>query len=161
MIQFTETVLAALKAHAVDEYPYECCGYITGTDDPETWAAHRCRNIQNELHARNPEQYPRDARTAYVFSEEDMKQLFFNEFDQPDERVVGFYHSHPDYPAYFSDKDRMEALTDWIEPEPFYLVLSVIDRSVDDMKTFVWNGQTETFDERICADDTARHIEDK
>ena len=153
MMRCTAKVIEGLRAHAVDEYPYECCGYLTGTDDPEPWIVHRCRNIQNELHARDPEQYPRDARTAYIFHEEDMKQLFYNEYEDPDERIVGFYHSHPDHAAYFSEKDRKEALTDWFEPEPFYLVLSVSENSINDMKAFLWNEQTETFDEQLCLDD--------
>ena len=159
MIRCTARVMEGLRTHAMDEYPYECCGYITGTDDPETWIVRRCRNMQNELHARDPEQYPRDARTAYIFNEEDMKQLFYTDFEDPDKRVVGFYHSHPDHPAYFSEKDRMEALTDWFVPEPFYLVLSVGENSVSDMKAFVWNERTETFDERFCLDNATSHTE--
>ena len=147
MIRIPASVQTDMETHALDEYPFECCGYLTCAGDPDTWAVHRCRNIQNELHVRDPERYPRDARTAYVFSEEDMERLFFGEFDRSDERIIGFYHSHPDHPAYFSEKDRMEALVDWIQPEPFYLVISVIEGSVRDMKMFSWNEQTQAFDE--------------
>lgn len=147
MIRMPRSVYEAMSAHATDEYPDECCGYITGTDDPATWTPHRCRNIQNELHARDPEQYPRDARTAYVFSQEDMTALFYGNFVPADARVIGFYHSHPDHPAYFSEKDRQEALTDWLDPEPGYLVMSVIKGRVEDMKWFQWAADRDTFDE--------------
>lgn len=139
-------VYEVMCAHAVADYPYECCGYITGTDEPETWVVHRCRNIQNELHERNPVQFPRDARTAYVFSEEDMERLFYGAFSPPDAQVIGFYHSHPDHPAYFSEKDRMEALTDWLDPEPVYIVLSVKEGTVRDSRAFQWIGDRQAFE---------------
>lgn len=156
MIRIPQTLRADMEAHAVDEYPNECCGYITGTDDPVSWLVHRCRNIQNELHAQNPGRYPNDARTAYVFSAEDMEHLFFGASDRPEERVIGFYHSHPDHPAYFSEKDRMEALVDWIQPEPFYLVISVLDGTAREMKAFSWSEQTRTFDELEISYDMIR-----
>ena len=147
MIRIPHGVYADMAAHAAHEYPDECCGYITGTDNPVNWTVHRCRNIQNELHARDPEQYPRDARTAYVFSQEDMAALFYGEYESPDARVIGFFHSHPDHPAYFSEKDRLDALTDWLDPEPGYLVLSVIKGFVEDLKWFQWRADGEIFEE--------------
>ncbi|MBI4553765.1 MAG: M67 family metallopeptidase [Candidatus Latescibacteria bacterium] len=147
MIVLPVAVREEMFVHAVEEYPSECCGYLTGTDDPASWVAYRCRNIQNELHARDPHQYPRDARTAYTFSKEDMERLFFGETSSPDDRVVGFYHSHPDHPAYFSDEDRTHALVDLIRPEPFYLVISVINRVVQGMRAFVWDEQQQQFQE--------------
>lgn len=144
-IRLSRAVYDEIRAHAVETYPYECCGYITGTDDPATWTVHRCRNIQNELHARAPEQYPRDARDGYTFSKEDMERLFFGDFGDPDARVVGFYHSHPDSRAYFSDEDRKNALVEFLQPEPFYLVASVIDGTVRDIKAFSWVETRQTF----------------
>lgn len=149
MILLPVSLREAMFAHAVDEYPYECCGYLTGSDDPASWVAYRCRNIQNELHARDPQQYPRDARTAYTFSKEDMEQLFFGETDNPADRVVGFYHSHPDHPAYFSDEDRTHALVELIHPEPFYLVISVMKRVVHGMRAFIWDDETQQFREVV------------
>lgn len=147
MIRIPHSAYADMSAHAANVYPYECCGYITGTADTATWTVHRCRNIQNDLHARDPRQYPRDARTAYVFSQEDMTALFHGEFEPPDARVIGFYHSHPDHSAYFSEKDRLDALTDWLDPEPGYLVLSVLKGRVEDLKWFQWGPDRETFEE--------------
>lgn len=138
MLRLPRSVYDGMAAHAVEEYPRECCGFLTGTDDPDSWRVHRCRNIQDELHAKDPAQYPRDARTAYVFSREDMERLFFGTFEPPGARVLGFYHSHPDSPAYFSKKDRMEALTDWLDPEPGYLVLSVAGETIGEIKMFRW-----------------------
>ncbi len=156
MPRLPRTVYEGMAAHAVAEYPKECCGFLTGTDDPanpanpvdsESWRVHRCRNIQDELHAKDPAEHPRDARTAYAFSRADMERLFFGEFDPPGARVQGFYHSHPDAPAYFSEKDRMDALTGWLDPEPGYLVLSVTKDAVSDIKMFRWVDDETGFEE--------------
>ncbi|MXY49481.1 MAG: hypothetical protein F4Y38_09350 [Gemmatimonadetes bacterium] len=171
MLRLPRTVYEGMAAHAVAEYPRECCGFLTGTGgldspdrpddptepmdpvgqvesiDPESWRVHRCRNIQDELHAKDPAEHPRDARTAYAFSRADMERLFFGEFDPPGARVQGFYHSHPDAPAYFSEKDRMDALTGWLDPEPGYLVLSVTKDAVSDIKMFRWVDDETGFEE--------------
>ena len=147
MLKLPQAVYDTMVAHAVEDYPNECCGFLTGTDEPKSWRVHRCTNIQNELHAKDPVSYPRDARTSYVFSRPDMETLFFGEFEPPDARVLGFYHSHPDQPAYFSEKDRLEALTDWLNPEPSYLVLSVTAETVTDIKMYRWEVQKTEFKE--------------
>lgn len=171
MVRLPRNVYEGMAAHAVAEYPRECCGFLTGTGglddpdgsvdsagsvgpvdsvglvDPESWRVHRCRNIQDELHAKDPAEHPRDARTAYAFSRADMERLFFGEFDPPGARVQGFYHSHPDAPAYFSEKDRMDALTGWLAPEPGYLVLSVTKDAVSDIKMFRWVDDETGFEE--------------
>ena len=171
MLRLPRTVYEGMAAHALAEYPRECCGFLTGTGglegpdgpadptepvdpvdpvesiDPESWRVHRCRNIQDELHEKDPTGHPRDARTAYAFSRADMERLFFGEFDPPGARVQGFYHSHPDAPAYFSEKDRMDALTGWLDPEPGYLVLSVTKDAVSDIKMFRWVDDETGFEE--------------
>lgn len=165
MFRLPRTVYESMAAHAAAEYPRECCGFLTGTGgpvdpggpdgpvdpggpvDPESWRVHRCRNIQDELHAKDPAEHPRDARTAYAFSRADMERLFFGKFDPPGARVQGFYHSHPDAPAYFSEKDRMDALTGWLDPEPGYLVLSITKDGVSDIKMFRWVDQETGFEE--------------
>ena len=168
MVRLPRNVYEGMAAHAVAEYPRECCGFLTGTGglddpdcsvdpdgsidpvgsvDPASWRVHRCRNIQDELHAKDPAEHPRDARTAYAFSRADMERLFFGEFDPPGARVQGFYHSHPDAPAYFSKKDRMDALTGWLDPEPGYLVLSVTKNAVSDIKMFRWVDDDTGFEE--------------
>lgn len=145
MLPLPRAVYDNMAAHAVEEYPQECCGFLTGTDDPDTWRVQRCTNIQNELNAKDPAQYPRDARTAYVFSRVDMERLFFGRFESAGARVIGFYHSHPDQPAYFSEKDRMEALTDWLDPEPGYLVLSATGDTVTEIRMYRWVGHETGF----------------
>ncbi|MFL6129962.1 MAG: Mov34/MPN/PAD-1 family protein, partial [Mycobacteriales bacterium] len=54
-----------IYAHARREHPNECCGIVYGPKaQPVAARAVACVNIQNELHAEDPVQNPRDARTA-------------------------------------------------------------------------------------------------
>ena len=59
--------LDRIRSQAEAEYPAECCGVVLARPGPD--AAQRlllpCRNAQDELHARDPVRFPRDARTAY------------------------------------------------------------------------------------------------
>ena len=60
-MEIPEEILAECQAHGVDAYPEETCGFISGNrDDPNSletvWPM---RNIMNELHEKDPAQYPR------------------------------------------------------------------------------------------------------
>lgn len=148
MLSIDERVLAAMRTHAEEGFPEECCGVVFAT--PEGQLVRRMTNVQNRLHAADPVAYPRDARTAYQM---DPRELFEvnRDGDQPGWRILLFYHSHPSHGAYFSDTDKARAL--WGEPpdaEPaypgaVYVVLSVYDRAVRDVKGYAWNDATRDF----------------
>ena len=57
-------ILAECHEHGVEAYPEETCGFVVGnkdeTDSLET--VYPMRNIMNELHEEDPEQYPRTGR---------------------------------------------------------------------------------------------------
>jgi len=134
-------ILAAVYAHAQEEYPFECCGAIWQVDDPAgpRWEALRCTNAQNELHAREPDRYPRDARTAYVISARELLAIH-RRAEERGQRLAWLYHSHPDADAYFSDEDvAMAAPFDEPSyPGVAYLVVSVRGgRAVTD-RCFDW-----------------------
>ncbi|RMG99227.1 MAG: sulfurylase [Deltaproteobacteria bacterium] len=99
-------VLAEVYDHARAEYPNECCGYLIGDgDDVEVV---RCTNRQDELHATDPETFPRTARTAYQIAGRELLALV-RSFDS-DRPATIIYHSHPDVGAYFSEEDTRAAL---------------------------------------------------
>jgi len=96
--------LLEVYAHARCCYPEECCGMILDS------AVRPCRNVQNELHRRNPIAFPRTASEAYCFDAED--QLWLLESADSSTPVRAIYHSHPDSGAGFSETDRALALHD-------------------------------------------------
>ncbi len=133
--------LAIIGQQAVEEYPRESCGVIVARGAERRLT--RCRNVQDELHARDPVRHPRDARTAYYIDPQDLLRLGRLEAEGFAVRVI--YHSHIDAGAYFSETDRRQALmgSEPIYPEAIYLVTSVLgpaDRArVDATVGFTWD----------------------
>ena len=58
----TPTEAAAIKQQASAEYPNECCGVILTRGAERRIVA--CRNVQDQMHARDPITFPRTARNA-------------------------------------------------------------------------------------------------
>ena len=97
MFELNETALASVTNHAVETYPEECCGVILGGDGGDE--VHRLVNIQNRLHATDPETFPRDARIAYTMDRKELDTVL----EQGERRGMSLkavYHSHPDHDAY-------------------------------------------------------------
>lgn len=157
-----ESAFLEMVRHAEETYPEECCGILLEEEDG-TQRVYRCRNIQNELHAADPEKYPRDARTAYVIDPQDLLRAS-HEADRTGARFAAFYHSHPDHGAYFSAEDRRQAVSEeWGEPfypETCYLILSVQGGKFAALKAFDWDPDRVDFVEvpvRREPDPTRQH----
>lgn len=139
----TPAELEAVRRQAVEEYPHESCGVIlVGEADRRLLP---CRNIQDELHARDPERHPRDARTAYYIDPPDLLRI--GRLEVEGYAVAVIYHSHVDVGAYFSETDRRQALASGepLYPEAAYLVTSVINRRVEATAAFRWDGARRDF----------------
>ena len=141
--------LDEIHLHAVEEYPYECCGIVVGNpDDNQDNVVYRCENIQNKLHEKDPENFTRDARTAYNISALELQKLLSKASSKGWVFKV-LYHSHPEHDAYFSEEDTRMALFDGekpIYPGTQYLVVSVYNEKVRDQALFGWNPGTKTFE---------------
>lgn len=136
-LRLERRALDEVLTHARETQPDECCGVIVaraGRD--EVW---RMRNVQNELHARDPVTHPRTAHTAYALGREDIERL-----DAAAPKVI--YHSHTKNGAYFSGEDRARAMfmDDPTYPEVAYLVVSDA-RSEGEAKAFRWDARARDF----------------
>jgi proteasome lid subunit RPN8/RPN11 len=104
---FPAQVLAEIRAHGAEAYPYECCGALIAVDGavveafrlPNTTAAGARRRLRIR---------PSDYRQAEARADERRGAL------------AGFYHSHPDHPARPSQHDLDHA---W--PNLIYVIVSV------------------------------------
>ncbi len=114
-----------IRAQAAEEYPHESCGVILARGAERKLL--RCRNAQNELHARDPQ--PKDL-------------LRIGDLEREGFGVAVIYHSHVDAGAYFSETDRRQALVggEPAYPTAVYVVTSVLAGRVDAMAAFRWNG---------------------
>lgn len=131
--------LAAMYAHARQDYPNECCGIVFGPKDaPVADRAVACANIQNQLHAEDPVTHTRDARTAYNLGAGDIFKLQKSLRGDAPAKIV--YHSHVEVGAYFSDTDQAAAQ---MEGEPTYpveyVVIDVRQAGIGGAAQFAWD----------------------
>lgn len=143
-ISLGASTVADLEGNAVETYPDECCGLILRRSGAEV--VRRIRNIQNDLHGRDPARYPRTSRIAYSMDGKELLDVL-NEVDRDGWTVAAFYHSHPDHAAYFSEEDRERALWDGqpLYPDTAYLVIALDADGVREIKAFHWDGEAKTF----------------
>lgn len=130
--------------HALQEYPDECCGIVTGDSDMQR--VHLCENIQDRLHTEDPGRYQRDARTAYIIERSRFDDILSHAKENGEE-IIAFYHSHPEHEAYFSEED-FAAQTVFGEPEfpdVLHVVVSVMNDKIHDMKCYKWDGSVQVF----------------
>jgi adenylyltransferase/sulfurtransferase len=98
-------LLEEIYRHAAEAYPDECCGFVRRSGE-----VHRAVNQQDALRAQDPAHWPHSAREAYSLSPDDLYLLGMSFFS--DDPAIVVYHSHPDVGAYFSEKDRADAVHD-------------------------------------------------
>ncbi len=139
---FTPGQIRRMVAHAESAYPRECIGVLTGLrEKPEEIALNRLTNKLDELFKQDPERYRRDARTGYFV---DPKEVFtlVTRTQQEGNKILAFYHSHPDHESYFSQEDLAAAVM-WGEPvypDAVYVVISVFGGTAKEARVFAWDG---------------------
>lgn len=142
MLTLTHALCDALFDEAIAAWPNEACGVVIGPrDDPHKQRFVRFDNLQDRLHALDPEAYPRDARTAYAMDPLRLDRML-RDAESRGEALIAVVHSHPQHPAYFSATDRVAAAPFGAPsfPEAAQLVVSVHDRVVRELRAFAWDG---------------------
>ncbi|MGA2438935.1 MAG: M67 family metallopeptidase [Acidobacteriaceae bacterium] len=100
MLHLSFSDYSALRAHGEETYPHECCGVLLGNSTPE---GNRVRQIVRAGNTRTDRAHDR-----YNIAPEELIRI------QRQARtlgldIVGFYHSHPDCAAQWSQTDFAEA----------------------------------------------------
>ena len=95
----------ALRAHGEETYPNECCGVLLGKNTPGN-GTEAMNPVQQIVHACNTR--TDSAPNRYHIAPQELVKI------QRQARglgldIVGFYHSHPDHPAQWSQTDFAEA----------------------------------------------------
>jgi MoaD family protein len=135
--------LEAIRRQAVEEYPRESCGVIL--EQRQLRRLVRCRNIQDDLHAKDPQRHPRDARTAYFIDPKDLLRI--GRLEGEGYEIAVIYHSHVDAGAYFSPTDRQQAQIggEPTYPAATYLVTSVMAGRAEAVAAFRWSPSERDF----------------
>ncbi len=143
-LTLTQQAWEEISSHAVETFPEECCGVILHKG--KTDAARPLKNIQNSLHALDPQTYPRDATIAYAMDVKELESLI-QVAEDAGAKIKAFYHSHPNHEAYFSDEDKAFACPfgEPTYPESVQIVISVYDGAVKRIAAFAWSEEKKNF----------------
>lgn len=141
---FTKQVCDEISRHAAQAFPEECCGVVL--HNGKNYEARRCTNIQNTLHALDPETYRRTAATAYAMDPKELEWII-QEAGSREAKIQAFYHSHPGHEAYFSAEDRACATPfgDPTFPDSAQIVISVYERVVKRIAAYAWSERHKDF----------------
>ena len=143
--RISQGALEIMEERCVADYPEETCGFVFATASG-SFDVVPMENIQNRLHAEDPETWSRDARTAYYFDPGEMQRVL-EERERLGQAFCSIYHSHPEHDAYFSETDSQAAAV-FGEPNfpgVTYLVFSVREGRVVDRKGFDWSAESASF----------------
>jgi len=124
------SVYDSIRAHGEETYPHECCGALLGRSTPEGWRvtdAVRAANTRTD-----------SAHNRYNIAPGELVRI---QRDAAREGldIAGFYHSHPDHPAQWSQTDFAEA--HWIGCA--YVITEVAQGRAAKTNSFLLTGTTE------------------
>jgi proteasome lid subunit RPN8/RPN11 len=144
-VTITHITYREITAHAAEAFPNECCGFIVRRAGRQEVVP--VSNVQDRLHALDPQQYPRTATTAYSMGKEQLPVIRGHEHGEL--AIEAVYHSHPQHDAYFSDEDRKNAAPggEPTYPQAGQIVISVYGGEVKAVKAFGWDDQRRDFPE--------------
>jgi proteasome lid subunit RPN8/RPN11 len=100
-LRMQRTHLEQLRRHGEQSYPQECCGVLVGEFDPAGGRKVRGVLCCGNAHADSPQ-------NRYEIAPAELVRIQC-EARLAGHEIVGFYHSHPDWPARWSGTDLAEA----------------------------------------------------
>jgi proteasome lid subunit RPN8/RPN11 len=147
LVDLESKAWSSIEAHALSDYPDECCGLVL-RDAGGDASVVPCENIQDKLRARDPEEHPRTARTAYRMDSLQVAKTL-QTAEEAGGGLFAIYHSHIDCDAYFSYEDQAAAkfFGEPAYPGVSYLVISVIEEKIENRKAFCWSDNSNQFEE--------------
>jgi proteasome lid subunit RPN8/RPN11 len=98
-------------------------------------------NAADRHHDADPVRFPRTSRDSYLMDPMDLLRVY-REIESGSAEIAAVWHSHVEVGAYFSAKDRADALVNGSPAVPGaeYLVLGVRRGRVAEVRRFRWDG---------------------
>lgn len=138
-VAYGPAVVARLAALCEADPAREVCGFVVSRGG----ALHvvPVPNVADRYHAADPERFPRTSRDSYLMDPKEQLRVH-RELDARGGEIVAVWHSHVEVGAYFSGKDRADAVVDGVQAVPGaeYLVLGVRGGRVTEVKRFRYEG---------------------
>lgn len=135
-LHITSEQNTAMRAHASQDYPHECCGFLIGSITPSP--AGEAVTVAHVIPAANTrEDSPRNR-----FEIDPGEMVKVDRAARAEGMgVVGFYHSHPDAPARPSEFDREHAWAGYC-----YVIISVQNGQPQEMNNWLLREDRSGFD---------------
>jgi len=122
-------VLRQIRQHARANSKTEVCGVLIGAETGNTLA----------IRARIPGLNAAQAGTYVTFTQDTWEHIYkIKDKEYPEERIVGWYHSHPGFGVFLSDHDTFIHKNFFSSP---LQVAWVYDPHSDEEGCFGWSGQ--------------------
>jgi len=100
MLKLTQSDFEEIRRHGEETYPHECCGALLGHAEAGT------NIVVQTVRAGNTR--TDSAHNRYNIAPQELVKIQ-RQARQSGLDIVGFYHSHPDHPARWSETDLREA----------------------------------------------------
>ena len=100
MLRINQTDFEEIRRHGEETYPHECCGVLMGSVERDTRIVTSVARAGNTRTDSPQNRYSIDPKELVRIQREGRER---------NEEIIGFYHSHPDHPARWSQTDLEEA----------------------------------------------------
>jgi proteasome lid subunit RPN8/RPN11 len=130
VLHMTRETFDAVRAHCEQTYPDEGCGALLGRPTQDGWLIHSVVRATNAC--------AESAHNRYEISGLELVKIerMARELEMS---VAGFYHSHPDHAAQWSETDLAEA--HWLGC--FYVITAVMQGKATVTNSFLLMGEAE------------------
>ena len=135
MIQIPEQLLEAIRRHGRESYRDEACGVLFGSQTGSEHGVKEVQHVQPLANSRDGERHRR-----FLITPKDYQRAEA-EATARGLTLLGFYHSHPDHPAFPSGYDLDHGF-------PFfsYVIVSVQKGEPTEVRSFVMKEDRSAFD---------------
>jgi proteasome lid subunit RPN8/RPN11 len=130
MLKLSRQVYDAIRQHGEETYPHECCGVLLGK------SADSVNDVEDAVRAGNIR--TDSAHNRYQIAPQELVKIQRLGRERGLD-IVGFYHSHPDHPAQWSQTDFAEA--HWLGCS--YVITAVEKGAARQTNSFFLAGTTE------------------
>jgi proteasome lid subunit RPN8/RPN11 len=135
MLKLTTAIYEAIRIHGEETYPHECCGVLLGRSAVGVDEVF-LNFVESAVRAGNTR--TDSPRNRYNIAPGELVKIQ-RQARESGWDIVGFYHSHPDHPAQWSNTDLAEA--HWLGCS--YVITSIAQGAARETNSFLLTGATE------------------
>jgi proteasome lid subunit RPN8/RPN11 len=137
---YDPAILARLVALCEADPGRESCGLVVRQGG--ALRVESIPNVADRYHAADPARFPRTSRDSYLMDPKEQLRVH-RELEAWGGEIAAVWHSHVETGAYFSAKDRADAVVDGAPAVPGaeYLVLGLRGGRVTEVKRYRWDGR--------------------